>query len=136
MSFTTEFQVAWVDTDALSVVHFSNYFRYFERAEQEFFASCGHPQGDIMEKMRIAFPRVSASCDYRNPLRFGDKVRVSLALSSIGKSSVRIDFEIVNAGNNALAASGHVTVVCVSIDSWKSVELPDEVRLIFERLGR
>ena len=32
--FKTYIRVSWTDTDAAQVVHFSNYFRFFEKAEE------------------------------------------------------------------------------------------------------
>jgi acyl-CoA thioesterase FadM len=33
--------VTWADTDSAQVVHYSNYFRLFERAEEDFYRSLG-----------------------------------------------------------------------------------------------
>lgn len=135
MPFSCEFRVAWVDTDALGIVHFSNYFRYFERAEQEFYLGARQSQEEVMEKLSVSFPRVSAKCDYKSPLHSGDMIRVSLFLDSMGRSSITIRFTIVQKQTETLAAEGLVTIVCVDRDRWKPVEIPVEVRNIFMQLS-
>lgn len=78
MVFRFGIPVRWVDTDALGVVHYSNYFRYVEAAEEELHRSLGFTFKDLNEKYDIAIPRVEAFCKYKAPARFGDLVVVVL----------------------------------------------------------
>ena len=64
-TFKTSFRVSWTDTDAAQVVHFPNYFKFFEKAEEEFYRHLGFNVADIAEK-GVWFPRVEAFCQYRN----------------------------------------------------------------------
>lgn len=134
-TFRYPFKVSWVDTDALAVVHFSNYFRYFERAEQEFYTNAGTTQQSAMQAHRIAFPRVEAHCTYESPLRFGDSAETELSLDGMTDKSVRVKFEIKNKTEGRRAAHGIMTLVCVSIETWRAVSMPEEMREIFGRLG-
>ncbi len=133
--FSYPFKVSWVETDALAVVHFSNYFRYFERAEQEFYMQAGSSQGNVMEKYGIAFPRVEARCTYESPMKFGDTGRTELSLVEIADKAVRIGFEITNDTTGKKAAHGVMTLVCVDTERWRAVSIPDDVRAIFSRLA-
>lgn len=133
--FIYPFRVSWVETDALSVVHFSNYFRYFEKAEQEFYRSVRTTQADAMEKYGIAFPRVEAHCSYLSPLRFDDEAETELALESMADKSVTIRFEIRNRTLGKKAAEGSMTLVCVDTGKWKAMSMPQEARDIFAKLG-
>lgn len=134
-AFSHQFTVSWVETDALAVVHFSNYFRYFERAEQEFYRSAGAPQGNVMERYGIAFPRVEAHCEYQSPMRFGDSGRTDLSLEEIKDKSVKIRFEITNITSGKVSAHGSMTLVCVDTSAWKAVSIPQDLREIFGRMG-
>jgi acyl-CoA thioester hydrolase len=59
--------VAWQDTDAAGIIHFTNYFRYMEEAETQFHLSLG---GEFLEAVRqgVYCLRVSVSCDFLKPV--------------------------------------------------------------------
>ena len=66
--FKTTYRITWADTDAAQVVHFSNYFRFFERAEEEFYEHLGFTFSD--KTLRgLWFPRAEAFCQYKKPAR-------------------------------------------------------------------
>ncbi len=134
-AFRHRFPVNWVDTDALSVVHFSNYFRYFEKTEEAFYASTAMDHRGISEKHSIAFPRVDVRCAYEFPCRFGDEVEVSLKLSELKDKAVSLNFEVMNVTGGKVAAKGSVTLVCVDTTRWKAVSIPSELREVYERLS-
>lgn len=84
-------RVAFHETDAAGIVHFSQYFRYAEEAETHALAACGFsPTG-------YAYPRIHARADYQSPLRFWDEYAIRASLEHIGNSSLQWRFEISNA---------------------------------------
>ncbi len=134
-SFKFQFYVNWVDTDALSVVHFSNYFRYFEKTEEAFYKSTGIDQNEIEERNRVAFPRVDVRCSYEFPCRYGDDLEVSLSLSEITDKAVSLAFDVRNLTHGKLSAKGAVTLVCVDTQKWKAVSIPPELREVYSKLS-
>ena len=68
------------------------------------------------------WPRVKVSCDYKRPLRTGDRIEVVLAISRIGASSVTWDFEILTAAGET-AACGSMTTVRVD-HQGKPLKIP------------
>ncbi len=92
--FTHPGRVAFHETDAAGIVHFSNYFRYAEEAETAALASLGIFSADTLH--HYAFPRVKASAHYNNPLHFGEAYEVLASLERLGKSSLTWRFEVVN----------------------------------------
>jgi YbgC/YbaW family acyl-CoA thioester hydrolase len=59
--FRIDYRVTWADTDAVGVVHFSRYFLFFERCEEEFYSYrfLGFSFKDIVAQ-GLWFPRVDA----------------------------------------------------------------------------
>ncbi|MCJ7429608.1 acyl-CoA thioesterase, partial [Candidatus Bathyarchaeota archaeon] len=57
-TFKASFRVSWADTDAAQVVHFSNYLRFFEKAEEEFYRHLGFSFTDYKLTPGLWFPRV------------------------------------------------------------------------------
>ena len=130
----TRRRVEFVDTDMAGIVHFSNFFRYMEFAEQEFLRARGLSvawQGEGGE--RVGFPRVSASCDYLKPVRFEDVVEIEVTLAKLGQKSVTYQFAMSCRGEPV--ARGQMSAVCcrsVPGGGLESVEIPASIRARLE----
>jgi len=124
-AFRTSIRVAWVDTDAVGVVHFSNYLRYFERAEEEFYRHLGFTFDDAAIQ-DYWFPRVEVFCQYRKPARFNDLLEVELAIEELKEKSVRYGFKISKKETQTLIAEGHVIVVSAKRQTGKAAQMPPE----------
>jgi len=105
--FRVEYRVTWADTDAAGVVHFSRYFLFFERCEEEFYRSLGFSFKDIVAQ-GLWFPRVEAPCQYKKPARFNDLLVVELRVLELKEKSVRYGFTVLNKESGELLTTGHV----------------------------
>ncbi len=85
-------RVAFHETDAAGIAHFSTYFLYAEEAETAALASLGIFSASSLRA--YGFPRVQASAQYSNPLRFHDAYTVHASLLHIGNSSLSWRFDI------------------------------------------
>lgn len=119
-------RVQFAETDLAGIVHFSWYFRYMEEAEHALWRSLGlqiAPPGG-----HIGYPRVSATCDFKGPLRFEDEFEVGVRVEAVGRRSLKYGFTL-RRGDEILATGG-MTSVCVTHEPGggvRSVELPAEV---------
>ncbi len=135
-------RVEFADTDVAGIMHFSNFFRFMEVTEHAFYRELGfsvHPFGDsdpTPETLKVGWPRVHASADFRLPLRFEEEVDVELLVEEVRTKIIRYLFRFWknpdDAETRCLAATGRVTVVCVAIDpetrQMKGVAIPSDVR--------
>lgn len=128
MPFTTKRRVEFADTDMANIVHFSNFFRFMEAAEQEFLRSLGFGVSFEWKGERLGFPRVSASCDYLRPARFEDVIDVTVTVQNIGQKSVTYRFDFALDGE--AIAKGQMSAVCCRVVDHKleSVEIPAAIR--------
>lgn len=127
--FRTTRRIEFADTDMAGIVHFANFFRFMEAAEQEFLRSVGLSVSLRWEGRPIGFPRVAASCDYLRPARFEDVLDVAVTLRNLGKKSATYGFEFSKPGE--VVARGQVSSVCcliVSERQLESIEIPDDIR--------
>src|SRR5207302_6337690 len=108
--FRTTRRIEFCDTDMAGIVHFANFFRFMETAEQEFLRSRGLSVAWQTGGERIGFPRVAASCDYLRPARFEEVLTIAVELKRLGTKSVTFDFTFTRDGE--LLARGQVTTVC------------------------
>jgi acyl-CoA thioester hydrolase len=131
--FETIRRVEFGDTDMAGIVHFANFFRYMESAETDFLVSRGLSVTFELNGQRLGFPRVSASCDYRKPARFGDTLRILVHVDKVGRKSVTYRHEFFR-GDELLAVGGITAVFCRKgiNQEIESIEIPDEIRLNLE----
>ena len=116
----------WVDTDIAGVMHFSNFFRYFEACEEEFYRSISLPFTAIREKYGVMLPRVEAHCQYKAACRFDDSIDVTLRVREVAEKTITYDFQVIRQADRKLAAEGYVK--CIAVNSkWKAIPLPSEV---------
>jgi acyl-CoA thioester hydrolase len=126
--FVTTRRVEFCETDMAGIVHFSNFYRWMEQAEHEFFRSLGlsivnHQSGDST----IGWPRVCATCRFESPARYEDIVQVTLMVQRIGVKSLTYDVHFT-IGDRFLA-KGTMKTVCCSMERdqpLRSIEIPRE----------
>ena len=125
-------RVEFSETDMAGIVHFSNFFRYMEAAEHEFFRSLGYSVVLKDFDPPLGLPRVHAECDYLQPLRFEDEVEIQLLVTEKRRRtlSYRFHFWKTDGGRRIEVARGRLTVVCVMHHpdgSLKATSLPQAV---------
>jgi acyl-CoA thioester hydrolase len=125
MVFRRSFRVHWVDTDTAGVMHFSNFLRYFEVCEEEFYRSLSLPLTEIRDRFGVLLPRVEAHCQYKAACRFDELIDVTLKVREVQEKTIIYDFQIMRQSDGKLAAEGFVK--CIAVNSeWKAVPLPAE----------
>jgi YbgC/YbaW family acyl-CoA thioester hydrolase len=108
------------------VVHFSNYFRFFERAEEEFYRHLGFTFSDVHER-GLWFPRVEAFCQFQKPARFNDLLEVELTIDDLREKSIKYGFKIFNKESAMLLANGYMVVVVADKQTGKATKIPKEI---------
>jgi acyl-CoA thioester hydrolase len=113
-------RVTFGDTDCSGWLHFPKIFRHIEEAEHAFLREKGIM---IIDRQLGGWPRVHVSCDYKQPLLFGDEIEVQLSIERLGASSVHWIFEVWK--GSGLCALGKMTTV--RVDGQGRPALIDEV---------
>jgi YbgC/YbaW family acyl-CoA thioester hydrolase len=125
-TFVYRRRVQFAETDLAGIVHFSVIFRYMEEAEHALWRAAGLTIAD--RSGEIGWPRVSAACEFRNPLRFEDEFEVRVRLGSLKRRTLEYEFTIVR--GPSVIAVGTVTSVCVkkgADGTMKAIEIPADV---------
>lgn len=118
-----ERMVEWSDTDASGYIHNSLANRLFEAAEAEFLR--GHGILDLLTHM----PRVRVEFTFRSRLAFGDRVRVHVHPSRIGRTSLTWAMRVAGPDGSP-AIEGQITVVHApgnGAQPW-----PEAIRVIWQ----
>ncbi|MFQ5951504.1 MAG: acyl-CoA thioesterase [Candidatus Geothermarchaeales archaeon] len=131
-SFVHPIRVSWADTDAGKVVHFSNYFKFFEKAEEAFYRTLGVDFDAIEDEFGIWIPRVEAFCQYKSPAKFNDLLEAEMRVAEVSDKTVRYEFMIRNRADERTIAQGHIVAVAVEKKTGTATKIPDKLR---ERLS-
>ncbi len=115
----------WGDMDAFGHVNNAVYFRWFETARIAYFERTG-----LTERMRAEGKGpilARATCDFRVPLRYPDRVRVAATVVGTGTSSWVMRYRLSSAAHGgAVAAEGEAVMVMVDYrDGGKKVPLDE-----------
>jgi acyl-CoA thioester hydrolase len=130
--FKVNRRVEFSETDMAGIMHFSNFFRFMETAEQGFYRSLGFSVVMPGTDPRLGWPRVHAACDYRQPLRFEDLVEIHLLVTEKRSKSITYTFRFskLNDAAPVEAARGTLTIVCVAHHpdgGMSAVTIPREI---------
>lgn len=120
MPYKTQRTIEFHHTDEAGICHFSTFFLLMESVEHEFLRSLGTSAITYREGNKIGFPRLSAACDYFNPVRFEDAVDVTLRIDRLGTKSITYGFTFSHQGK--LVARGRIAAVCCISDPGKPLE--------------
>src|SRR6185295_1557037 len=98
--FTIEERVLWGDVDAARIIFYGSYIRFFEIAETELFRTLGMLFGKVFDELDIWLPRVHLECDFKRAAQLDDLLEVSVYVGKIGRTSMRLDFEVRRKGSD------------------------------------
>ena len=128
--FALPVRVYYQDTDAGGVVYHSRYLDFMERARYEWLRGYGYDANRFTEELKIVFVIRSASLEFLKPARLDDLLQVTARVVESGRSRVSIAQRILR--DHTTLVEGTVNAVCVSLESWKPVSIPAEIRHAFE----
>src|SRR5437867_12474840 len=98
--FTIEERVRWGDVDAARIIFYGSYIRFFEIAETELFRAVGMAYGKVFDELDIWLPRVHPECDFHRAAQLDDLLEVSVFVGKVGRTSMRLNFEVRRNGDD------------------------------------
>jgi acyl-CoA thioester hydrolase len=121
----------WEDNDIYGHVNNVVYYSYFDTAVNRYLIGAGAL--DIHHGCVIGLV-IETHCNYFAPLAFPQDVEAGIAVSRIGKSSVRYQIGLFAPGEPLTAAAGHFIHVYVDRATRRPVELPAPLRAALQAL--
>ena len=132
-SHVMRYRIAFVDCDPAQIVHFSNYFRWFDTSSREFFTACGVPSWRDTERMSgiIGTPLVDAQASFRNPATYGEDIEIETWVEQWNTKSF-VMRHVARRGDTLIAEGREVRVFAVRDADEplriRAVEIPEEYR--------
>ena len=125
-SHVMRYRIAFVDCDPAQIVHFSNYFRWFDTSSREFFTACGVPSWRDTERMSgiIGTPLVDAQASFRNPATYGEDLEIESWVETWNTKSF-VMRHVARRGDTVIAEGREVRVFAV-----RDAESPTRIRAV------
>ena len=125
-------EVRFGDVDPGGVLYYPVFLHYFHIAMEEFMGDrVGTPYAEMLRRDRVGFPTVRLETDFRAPVRYGETVDIAVGVARIGTTSVVFAFDA--SVDDRPVARARITTVAVDLDAWKPIDVPAEMRAVFER---
>ena len=119
--------VRWGDIDLAGIICYGAYIRFYEMAEAEIFREIGLPFGTVFSRLNIWLPRKVMTTEFHSPALLDEKLKVLTYFSKVGKHSMVINFDVMDAEKKTLHASAFQVLVCVGKDDFVKRTLPQEL---------
>jgi len=131
MAFKSRWKVSFGEVDYAGILYYPNFFDYFQRTEEAFMEHIGLPYPYLIGQLKIGFPIVHVSADFKKPVRYGDSIDINLQVAHLGNSSVTFGFRVFK--GQELCATASITHVTIDFNRFKAIEIPSELRALFQR---
>jgi acyl-CoA thioester hydrolase len=112
---TIEVPVRFSEVDSLGIVWHGHYLRYFEDGRESFGTRYGLSYLDYYAEGYLV-PIVSVQCDYKQVVRYGDRILVETIYTSCESAKINFTYRLVNAETRELVVTGSTTQVFLSKD--------------------
>jgi len=101
----TETRVTYADTDAMGIVYYANYLRWFEMGRTEFMRNLGIYYKQ-MEEHGTYLPVSEVSCKYLVPARYDDILIIETSVDFLKRASIQFAYRILRKKDEAELANG------------------------------
>ncbi len=123
----------WMDNDLYGHVNNVVYYSYMDTAVNKFLleeAGLDFVDGEFVCVV------AETSCRYHASFTYPEVVEVGLAITHLGRSSIRYHIGLFAEGEDIARADGDYVHICVARQSMRPAEMPDQFRKAFGTLLR
>lgn len=136
MGHVVELPVRFGHVDQAKIVYYPHLFHFGHVAmEQTFEEVLGVSYPDLLVRARRGFPAVRIETDFLETVPYGERLRIEVAVLKVGTTSVTWRFDATRASDGARAFRTTVVTVCVDMDTFRPVPVPDDLRPALARLA-
>ncbi len=124
-------EVQYYETDAMRVVHHSNYIRWFEECRTAFLKQV-ELDYDKLEERGLIIPVLSVDCEYKQSVVFGQKVKVLAKLDYFTGLRFGLSYEVYSEDGTVLHAKG-ATTHCFLNAQMRPLNIKKHATDVYER---
>jgi acyl-CoA thioester hydrolase len=119
----SRYRILYGDTDAMGVVYYANYLRWFEMGRNEWLRSLGTTYNEI-ERSGLYAPTTQAFCHYLNPARYDEWIVVETDVDYVRKASMKFVYRILKEEDGQELVTGYTVHAFVN-SHGRIVRAPD-----------
>lgn len=125
-------RVRYSEVDPYGIVFNSRYLEFFDAAMTEFYRNLGLPPHLITT---MGFDPVLAKVElqYLNSAVIDDILRIDVACTRIGNSSLDLGFTVIRDSDAQVMATATITYVNIDLTTRASIPIPDVVRTALQK---
>ncbi|OGQ79104.1 MAG: hypothetical protein A2289_03060 [Deltaproteobacteria bacterium RIFOXYA12_FULL_58_15] len=120
-------RVIYGDTDAMGIVYYGNYLRFFEMGRNEYLRGHGVTAAELIER-GIHMPVVEVLAKYHTPARYDDEIVVTTRLEKVERVRVSFTFRLTRAADGELLVVGSTVHACINVATGRAVRMPRDFR--------
>ena len=134
-AFETIIPVRFGDVDYAGIMYYPRFFQNFHAVFEDMFGDrLGVPYMSILKDRRIGFPMVKIETEFKKPFRFGNPMRLRIACTRVGKSSIDFLYHAHNGAAAEPSAEAKATVVTVNLDTLSAIPIPPDILAVLRDL--
>ncbi len=130
--FSHPIHVRYGDLDPQGHVNNAAYLTYFEHGRLHYLMHLGlfSPEQSFLE---IGIILASAEITYRQPIHFGQDVRVAVAITRLGNKSMDMAYRLYLSADQTVLAEGSTVLVTFDYHSGATIPIPQHWRQVIQR---
>jgi 4-hydroxybenzoyl-CoA thioesterase len=126
-TFSIRRKIRFSHCDPAGIVYFAHFFDFIGGCVEDWFADAiGFDYATMHLHRRVGFPIVNTQCQFMRPCHLGDYLVIDLQIVRLGRSSV--DFSLRGQVGEEKKFEGRHKVAMISLDTLKSIPIPDDLR--------
>ena len=132
-----ERSINYYETDAMGIVHHSNYIRFLEEARCFFLDKIGLHYKKI-EDEGLMIPVLEVNCKYKHPARYADTIVIDIKMCELKGVKMIMDYAITNKNTGDLIMEAQ-TKHCFTDSNLKPIilkKVKPEINKILEENAR
>ncbi len=132
-SFVRHYEVRFGEIDHAGVMYYPALFDRMHRGFEDFWSEAAHLKySQVLDVDNLGFPLVNIESSFRKPFRFGDRLRMEIDVSRIGKRSVSFRFRLGAGDDPEVRALATMVLGVIDLKEFAPCALPDRYRAYLE----
>lgn len=111
----TTFYVRYVETDAMGIVHHSNYLAYFEEGRGVYSRQRGYSYSEF-ERTGFYLTVTEVNVRYLKPAHYAQRITVRTQLIEVKSRGLTFGYEVMDAETGDLLVTGQTKHICITHD--------------------
>lgn len=101
-------KVQYYETDKMSIVHHSNYIRWFEEARTEYMLENGINYDNVEKNEGVMMPVLEINCKYKQGAKYNDIVNIETSIAEFNGVKLVFEYIVTDSDKNILVTGSSV----------------------------